>query len=128
MDNRRIERTPLDRTESRGPEGFGGPAKDRAVDPPEFARQIAAALHERKGTVGKAVLRELVSEFVKPIVADPQILSSDRAIALLEQLLSQVLPQLKESEEFNRLASSVLGDEIEQRRQLRTRLLEDTAT
>ena len=51
-------------------------AKDRAVDPPEFARQIAAALHERKGTVGKAILRELVSEFVKPIVADPQILST----------------------------------------------------
>ena len=69
MDNRRIERTPLDRTESRGPEGLGGPAKDRAVDPLEFARQIAAALHERKGTVGKAVLGELVAEFVKPILA-----------------------------------------------------------
>jgi hypothetical protein len=128
MDNRRIERTPLDRTESRGPEGFGGPAKDRAVDPPEFARQIAAALHERKGTVGKAILRELVSEFVKPIVADPQILSSDRAIAILEQLLTSVLPQLKESEEFNRLATTVLGEEIEQRRNLRARRLEDTAT
>jgi len=128
MDNRRIERTPLDRTESRGPEGFGGPAKDRAVDPPEFARQIAAALHERKGTVGKAVLRELVSEFVKPIVADPQILSSDRAIAILEQLLTSILPQLKESEEFNRLATTVLGEEIEQRRNLRARRLEDTAT
>jgi hypothetical protein len=128
MDNRRIERTPLDRTESRGPEGFGGPAKDRAVDPPEFARQIAAALHERKGTVGKAILRELVSEFVKPIVADPQILSSDRAIAILEQLLTSILPQLKESEEFNRLATTVLGEEIEQRRNLRARRLEDTAT
>ena len=128
MDNRRIERTPLDRTESRGPEGFGGPAKGRAVDSPEFARQIAAALHERKGTVGKAILRELVSEFVKPIVADPQILSTDRAIAILEQLLTSVLPQLKESEEFNRLAKSVLGEEIEQRRNLRARSLEDTAT
>ena len=128
MDNRRIELTPLDRTESRGPEGFGGPAKDRAVDPPEFARQIAAALHERKGTVGKAILRELVSEFVKPIVSDPQILSSDRAIAILEQLLTAILPQLKESEEFNRLTKSVLGEEIEQRRNLRARRLEDTAT
>ena len=116
MDNRRIERTPLDRPESRGPEGFGGPAKDRAVDPPEFARQIAAALHERKGTVGK------------PIVSDPQILSTDRAIAILEQLLTSVLPQLKESEEFNRLAKTVLGEEIEQRRNLRARSLEDTPT
>ncbi len=128
MDNRRIDRTQLDRPESRAPEGIGGPAKDRAVDPPEFARQIAAALHERKGTVGKAILRELVSEFVKPIVADPQILSSDRAIAILEQLLTAVLPQLKESEEFNRLAKTVLGEEIEQRRNLRARRLEDTAT
>jgi len=109
----------LDASESMA---FGEPRKF------DFARQIAAALHERKGTVGKAVLRELVSEFVKPIVADPQILSTDRAIAILEQLLTSVLPQLKESEEFNRLAKSVLGEEIEQRRNLRARRLEDTAT
>ena len=128
MDNRRIERTQLDRPESRAPDGIGGPFKDGAVDPLEFARQIAAALHERKGTVGKAVLGELVAEFVKPIVADPQILSTDRAIAILEQLLTTVLPQLKESEEFNRLAKSVLGEEIEQRRNLRARSLEDTPT
>ena len=128
MDNRRIDRAQLDRTDPRALEGVAGPVKDRAVDPPEFARQIAAALHERKGTVGKAILRELVSEFVKPIVADPQILSTDRAIAILEQLLTTVLPQLKESEEFNRLAKTVLGEEIEQRRNLRARSLEDTAT
>ena len=128
MDNRRIDRAQLDRTDSRAREGVAGPVKDRAVDSPEFARQIAAALHERKGTVGQAVLRELVSEFVKPIVSDPQILSSERAIAILDQLLTTVLPQLKESEEFNRLAKSVLGEEIEQRRQLRARSLEDTPT
>ena len=128
MDNRRIEPAELDRTDPRAPGGVAGPAKDRAVDPTEFARQIAAALHERKGTVGKAVLGELVAEFVKPIVADPQILSTDRAIAILEQLLTTVLPQLKETEEFNRLAKSVLAEEIEQRRNLRARSLEDTPT
>jgi hypothetical protein len=128
MDNRRIERTQLDRPDPLAPEGVAGPAKDRAVDPPEFARQIAAALHERKGTVGQAILRELVTEFVKPIVSDPQILSTDRAIAILEQLLTTVLPQLKESEEFNLLAKTVLGEEIEQRRHLRARSLEDTPT
>jgi hypothetical protein len=128
MDNRRIERPQLDRPESRGLEGLASPVKGRAVDPPEFARQIAAALHERKGTVAKAVLHELVTEFVKPVLADPQILSSDRSIAILEQLLTSVLPQLKESEEFNRLASTVLGEELEQRRHLRARRLEDTAT
>ena len=89
---------------------------------------MAAALRERKGTVGKATLRELVAELVEPAVADPQILSSDRAIAILEQLLTTVLPQLKESEEFHQLASTVVGEEIEQRRRLRARLLEDTAT
>jgi hypothetical protein len=128
MNDRRIDRAQLDRTDTRAPQGLSDPLKGRAVDPPEFARQIAAALHERKGTVGKAILRELVSEFVKPTVADPQILSSDRAIAILEQLLTAVLPQLKESEEFNRLASTVLGEEIEQRRHLRARRLEDSAT
>jgi hypothetical protein len=43
-------------------------------------------------------------------------------------LLTTVLPQLKESEEFNSLAKSVLGEEIEQRRNLRARSLEDTPT
>ena len=128
MNDRRIDRAQLDRTESRAPQGLSDPLKGRAVDSPEFARQIAAALHERHGTVGKAVLRELVTEFVKPVVADPQILSTDRAIAILERLLTAVLPQLKESEEFNRLASTVLGEEIEQRKILRVRCLEDTAT
>jgi len=128
MNDRRIDRAQLDRTETRAPQGLSDPLKGRAVDSPEFARQIAAALHERHGTVGKAVLRELVTEFVKPVVADPQILSTDRAIAILERLLTAVLPQLKESEEFNRLASTVLGEEIEQRKVLRGRCLEDTAT
>ena len=128
MNDRRIDRAQLDRTETRAPQGLSDPLKGRAVDSPEFARQIAAALHERHGKVGKAVLRELVTEFVKPVVADPQILSTDRAIAILEQLLTAVLPQLKESEEFNRLASTVLGEEIEQRKVLRVRCLEDTAT
>jgi hypothetical protein len=128
MNDRRIDRAQLDRTETRAPQGLSDPLKGRAVDSPEFARQIAAALHERHGKVGKAVLRELVTEFVKPVVADPQILSTDRAIAILERLLTAVLPQLKESEEFNRLASTVLGEEIEQRKVLRVRCLEDTAT
>ena len=128
MDNRRIERTPLDRTESRGPEGIGGLGNDKAVDSPEFARQIAAAIHERKGTVGEAVLRELVAEFVRPIVSDPQIPTTDRATALREQLLTSVLPQLKESEEFNNLAKTVLCEEIKQRRNLRARSIEDTPT
>ena len=128
MNDRRIDRAQLDRTETRAPQGLSDPLKGRAVDSPEFARQIAAALHERHGTVGKAVLHELVTEFVKPVVADPQILSTDRAIAILEQLLTAVLPRLKESEEFNRLASTVLGEEIEQRKVLRVRCLEDTAT
>jgi len=126
MNDRRIDQ--LDRTETRAPQGLSDPLKGRAVDSPEFARQIAAALHERHGTVGKAVLRELVTEFVRPVVADPQILSTDRAIAILERLLTAVLPQLKESEEFNRLASTVLGEEIEQRKVLRGRCLEDMAT
>ena len=128
MNDRRIDRAQLDRAETRAPQGLSDPLKGRAVESPEFARQIAAALHERHGTVGKAVLHELVTEFVKPVVADPQILSTDRAIAILEQLLTAVLPQLKESEEFNRLASTVLGEEIEQRKVLRVRCLEDTAT
>jgi hypothetical protein len=128
MNDRYIDRAQLDRTETRAPQGLSDPLKGRVVDSPEFARQISAALHERHGTVGKAVLHELVTEFVKPVVADPQILSTDRAIAILEQLLTAVLPQLKESEEFNRLASTVLGEEIEQRKVLRVRCLEDTAT
>jgi hypothetical protein len=128
MNDRRIDRAQLDRTDPRAPQGLSDPLKGRQVDSPEFARQIAAALHERHGKLSKAALHELVTEFVKPVVADPQILSTDRSIAILETLLTSVLPQLKESEEFNHLASTVLGEEIEQRKDLRQRCLEDTAT
>jgi hypothetical protein len=132
MDNRRIERALLDRAESRAPQRVGGdtvivPVQGKAVESPEFARLITAALRERKGTVSKATLRDLIGDIVKPEVADPQILSSERAIGILEQLLTTVLPQLKESEEFHQLASSVVGEELERRRDLRARCLEDTA-
>src|SRR4051812_27020118 len=134
MNNRRIERTLLDLSESRA-QGIAGSSAatplvtEKVVDAPEFAQLIAAAQRDRnRDKVGKTILHELVSEFIKPVVGDPQILSSDRAIAILEQLLNSVLPQLKESEEFNRLASTVLGEEIEQRRDLRARSLEDTPT
>ena len=135
MNNRRIEPTRLDGSESRA-QGIAGSSAatplvtEKVVDAPEFAQLIAAAQRDRKGRdkVGKTILHELVSEFIKPVVGDPQILSSDRAIAILEQLLNSVLPQLKESEEFNRLASTVLGEEIEQRRDLRARCFEDTPT
>jgi hypothetical protein len=135
MNNRRIERTLLDLSESRA-QGIAGSSAatplvtEKVVDAPEFAQLIAAAQRDRKGRdkVGKTILHELVSEFIKPVVGDPQILSSDRAIAILEQLLNSILPQLKESEEFNRLASTVLGEEIEQRRDLRARCFEDTPT
>jgi len=53
---------------------------------------------------------------------------TSRAIAILEQLLTAVLPQLKESKEFHQLANTVVGEEIEQRRDLRARCLEDTPT
>jgi hypothetical protein len=134
MNNRRIERTLLDPSESRA-QGIAGSSAatplvtEKVVDAPEFAQLIAAAQRDRnRDKVGKTILHELVSEFIKPVVGDPQILSSDRAIAILEQLLNSVLPQLKESEEFNRLASIVLGEEIEQRRDLRARCFEDTPT
>ena len=129
MNNRRIEPTLLDRSESRA-QGIAGSAatslvREKVVDAPEFAQLVAAAQRDRKGRdkVGKTILHELVSEFIKPVVADPQTLSSDRAIAILEQLLNSVLPQLKD-QEFNRLASTVLGEEIEQRRDLRARCFE----
>ena len=52
MDNRRIARVELDRPESRGPQGVAGdpaivPVKDRAVESPEFARLMAAALRRQ---------------------------------------------------------------------------------
>ncbi len=111
MDNRRLE-SPLDKTESRGPEGLSGPAKDRAVDLLEFARQIAAALHERIGN-GVQKGRFLVSlspSSSSRFVADPQILSTrsrhrdPRAAADYGLGRSS-----RRAEEFNRLAKFRVG-------------------
>jgi len=127
MESRRIERTTVNAFERLEPRPPPDTTSEKAVESLEFARLLQTLLRQRKRIVGEPTLAELVADFITPSIGDPVILSSDRAIALLEQLLTKTLPQLKESEEFCVLARAIVGQEIAQRRRLNARRRRDSA-
>ena len=127
MDDRRIERVHLDppaRVDPSAPQQI--PDTD-AAEAIEFSRMLQAFSRERHDTPDKTTLRELLTGFVAPALKDPAVLSGDRAIAILEQLLTTILPQLDDDDEFRQLAVAIIGDEIKQRRRLRARRRRDAA-
>jgi hypothetical protein len=127
MEERRIERVQLElpaRVGSGAPEQV---ADREAIEAAEFSRALQAFSGERGDTPTETTLRDLIAEFVAPLVKDPALLSADRSITILELLLTTILPQLDDDEEFRQLAIAVIGDEIKQRRRLRARRRGETA-
>jgi hypothetical protein len=127
MESRRIEPINLGVIERRDPGAPQEVPAEKSTESLQFAR-LLQSLHRQNKDASDAstTLRELLAEFVTPAVTDPAILSTDRAIAILEELLATI-PQLKESEEFQLLACAVVDDEIKQRRRLRARRKDTSA-
>jgi hypothetical protein len=127
MEDRRIERVHLDPPGRVDPSTPQQIPDDKPADAVEFSRMLQALSRERHDTPGETTLSELLASFVAPSPKDPAILSGDRAIAILEQLLTTILPQLDDDDEFRQLAVAIIGDEIKQRRRLRARRRRDAA-
>jgi hypothetical protein len=127
MEGRRVERVHLDALAELDLRSLPEVADAKPAASPEFGRLLQALLRQRKSSPGEASPRALLADFVAPSITDPLILSGDRAIALLERLLETALPLLEENEEFRVVASAVVGEEIAQRRRLRSRRRKDTA-
>lgn len=132
-EDRRIDRVRLDPIAKFNPSaspqvGAEKEAGEKTAEALKFGQLLQALYRDRKDTSGETTLRELLAGFVTPAVTDAAILSGDRAIALLEQLLLETLPQLDEGDEFRELAVAAINNEIEQRRRLRNRRRRDATT
>lgn len=65
---------------------------------------------------------QCIVDFVMPRISDPTIFQGDRSISILEQLASDILPNLEESSELRSLAGAIIADEIARHRELLTRI------
>jgi hypothetical protein len=65
---------------------------------------------------------QCIVDFVMPRISDPTIFQGGRSISILEQLASDILPNLEESNELRSLAGAIIADEITRHRELLTRL------
>jgi hypothetical protein len=66
---------------------------------------------------------QCIAEFAEPRISDPAILLGSRPLLILEQIASELVPTLGESEELRSLAGKVIADEIERQRRLAARIL-----
>lgn len=93
----------------------------------EFAALLRAGQRRQPRPEGGRLLQEAILDFVLPRISDPAILRGDRRVAILESLLSDILPRLDDSDGARSLAVKVIGDEIGRQRHLLARLQQGIA-
>jgi hypothetical protein len=95
----------------------------RPADPREFEALIS--ITGRRAAAAAAAIRsphQCIVDFVMPRISDPTIFQGGRSISILEQLASDILPNLDESSELRSLAGAIIADEIARHRELQTRI------
>ena len=89
---------------------------------PDMALVIeAVAGWSRSSPTARSPHQDLI-DFVMPRITDATVLQGGRAAAILEHLVSDILPHLADGDELRVLASAVITDEIARHRDLLTRL------
>lgn len=106
------------RLASIGRSGAGAAAADGAAG----ADETALAAFAGSGAEAGKSLDEILDEFVMPSIADPAILK--RSVSLLQAFVDDLVPHLEGGEQLRDLARSLMGEEIERRRELMTRIQE----
>jgi hypothetical protein len=98
-------------------------AAPKPADQQEFETLIR--ITGRRAATAAAAIRsphQCIVDFVMPRISDPTIFQGDRSISILEQLASDILPNLEESSELRSLAGAIIADEIARHRELLTRI------
>lgn len=92
------------------------PAGDLDLEAPaDIDRRRAPAVTRRSP-------HQWVADFIEPRITDPTVFQGGRSLSILEQLASDIIPNLDESEELRSLAGAIIADEIERHRELASRL------
>jgi hypothetical protein len=94
----------------------------KPADPREFEALIS--IPGRRASAAAAIRspHQCIVDFVMPRISDPTIFQGGRSISILEQLASDILPNLEESSELRSLAGAIIADEIARHRELQTRI------
>jgi hypothetical protein len=93
----------------------------------EFTALLRTAARQQPRPEGAGRLQQAILDFVTPRISDPAILRGDRRVAILESLLSDILPRLDDGDGARSLAVKVVGDEIGRQRHLLARLQQGIA-
>jgi hypothetical protein len=96
-------------------------AAPKSADQREFEALISIT-GRRAAAAAIRSPHQCIVDFVMPRISDPTIFQGDRTISILEQLASDILPNLDESNELRSLAGAIITDEIARQRELPTRI------
>lgn len=102
------------------PFGTTSIAAPRSPDQRDFETLISIA--GRRASAAIRSPHQCIVDFVMPRISDPALFQGGRSISILEQLASDILPNLEESEELRSLAGAVIADEIARHREFLARL------
>jgi hypothetical protein len=130
MTNRKIESDRLaeaiEAFRQRASEPVASPAIGETEFPPESVADAfaadAPAVDHRAAPANVSSLRQAIEEFVMPKVTHPGLLHGPRTTLILEQLVSNILPMLRGSDELRELASTVLEDEMGRHQEVASRI------
>jgi hypothetical protein len=86
------------------------------------ADEAALLAFASSGAEAGKSLDEILDEFVMPSIADPAILK--RSVSLLQTFVDDLVPHLEGGDQLKELARNLMGEEIERRRELMTRIQE----
>jgi VIT1/CCC1 family predicted Fe2+/Mn2+ transporter len=85
---------------------------------------LLKARQRRQQRAGGATLTEDLAELVMPQIADPEIFQSARYTAILDELVTDVLPVIEDDAEVRELVTLLLTEELDRHRTLQRRLRE----
>ncbi|MCV9940699.1 hypothetical protein OIU35_30495 [Boseaceae bacterium BT-24-1] len=85
---------------------------------------LLRARQRRQQRAGGPTLTEDLAELVMPQIADPEIFQSAQYTAILDELVSDVLPEIEEDVEVRELVAVLLTEELDRHRSLQRRLRE----
>ncbi|SEM59324.1 hypothetical protein SAMN04515666_11524 [Bosea lupini] len=89
----------------------------------EFEALLRARQRRQQRASGPTLTEDL-AELVMPQIADPAIFQSAQYTAILDELVSDVLPEIEEDVEVRGLVAVLLMEELDRHRSLQRRLRE----
>jgi hypothetical protein len=123
VESRRIENEPANVGLDRLSPSRAVPDADANVAGVE---EFTAFLKVGEGRVSALTVRtspsEDLADFIMPRLTQPAILQGGRSLAILEHLVTAVIPTFEESNQLRSLATAVISAEITRRRELLNRL------